>query len=194
MKPKFQTFNKNSDILQSSVKMEEDQEHLELLKLLARYDLLLEQLQKSMREGFQNLGRANYHNKDTLRGRYGSDYWDEAYEGQLSVERGTDGRISFVKVKLDEDEKEEPIVDEKVDEKLHDEANLRKRNREAKEKKLKKLRHRDPLTMFGGPFSIPQSLRQCQMNFKGLFPLIEELINCKTAMTEVMTKLETSNN
>lgn len=170
--------------------MEGDQRYLELLKLLARYDLLLEQLQKSMRDGFQNLGRANYHNKDTLRGRYGSDYWDESYEGQLTVEKRSDGRIEIGKVKLELDDQEDPIDDEKVDEKLHDEAQLRRRNREAQEKKLKRLRHRDPLTMFGGVFSIPQSLRQCQTNFKGLFPVIEELVNCKVAMTELLSELE----
>lgn len=172
-------------------KMEKDQEYLELLKLLAQYDLLLEQLQNSMSAGFQNLGRANYHNKDTLRGRYGSDYWDESYEGQVIVERQPDGKVNIAKVQIDEDNEEE-IKEEKVDEKLHSEASLRKRNREAKEKKLKKARHRDPITMFGGVLSIPQSLRQSQTNFKGVLPLVEEIANCRLSMFELMSKLETS--
>lgn len=170
--------------------MDEDEKCLELLKLLSKYDLLLEQLQKNMTEGFQNLGRANYHNKDTLRGRYGSDYWDESYEGQLFVERQEDDTLSIVKQVLEE-KREVIIEDEKIDEKPHQETELRKR-KQAREKKLQRLRHREPLTMFGGVFSVPQSLRQCQSNFKGAIPLVEELVNCRIAMASILGKLENS--
>lgn len=169
--------------------MDQDVDYLELLKQLSRYDLLLEQLQKTMKEGYQNLGRANYHNKDTLRGRYGPDYWDESYEGQIGVERHNDDTVSIVKVALEEPTEETLIEDEKVDEKLHEEAELRKRNQD-KQRKLQRLRHREPLTMFGGVFSVPSSLRQCQTNFKGVIPLVEELVNCKLAMNGLIGKLE----
>lgn len=172
--------------------MDEDADYLELLRLLSRYDFLLEQLQKTMKEGFQNLGRANYHNKDTLRGRYGSDYWDESYEGQIAVETQKDGSISIVKLALEDESEEMSAEDEKVDEKLHEEALLRKRN-QAKERKLQKMRHREPLTMFGGIFSVPTALRQCQANFKGAIPLVEELVNCKLTTRRLLEKLEGRN-
>ncbi|QLL33398.1 hypothetical protein HG536_0E03090 [Torulaspora globosa] len=172
--------------------MDEDADYLELLRLLSRYDLLLEQLQKTMGEGFQNLGRANYHNKNALRGRYGSDYWDECYEGQIAVERQNDGSVSIVKLALADESEEMPDEDEKVDEKLHEEALLRRRN-QAKQRKLQKTRHREPLTMFGGIFSVPTSLRQCQTSFKGAIPLVEELINCKLATKRLLDNLEERN-
>ncbi|QLQ80955.1 hypothetical protein HG537_0E03100 [Torulaspora globosa] len=172
--------------------MDQDTDYLELLKLLSRYDFLLEQLQKTMKDGFHNLGRANYHNKDTLRGRYGSDYWDESYEGQIVVESQEDGSISIVKLALEDECEDMSSEDEKVDEKLHQEALLRKRN-QSKQRKLRKIRHREPLTMFGGVLSVPTSLRQCQTNFKGTIPLMEELVNCKLTISRLVEKLEGHN-
>lgn len=158
--------------------MNEDQKHMDLLQLLVRYDFLLEQLQKSMSDGFNNLCRANYHNKDSLRGRYGRDYWDETYEGQLVVETDTSGNVNIVKRKIREEQKESDSVGtEKEDEKY--ERQLRKRNSDGKKQKTRIARSDDPIRMFGGALSIPTSLRQCQTNFKGGIPLIEELTNCK---------------
>lgn len=60
-------------------------EHLELLKKLSQYNYLLEQLEQNFTSGFSNLTKANFHNKDSLRGKYGQDYYDLTYEGQLTV-------------------------------------------------------------------------------------------------------------
>lgn len=158
--------------------MNEDQKHMDLLQLLSRYDFLLEQLQKSMSDGFNNLCRANYHNKDSLRGRYGMDYWDETYEGQLITEIDVGGKLNIVKRRTREEQGENDNVGTDKEGEEY-ERELRKRNCDSKKQKAKLARSDDPLRMFGGALSIPTSLRQCQTNFKGGIPLIEELTNCK---------------
>lgn len=152
--------------------MLEEKECLELLKLLSRYDLLLEQLQKSMSEGFSQLGRANYHNKDSLRGRYGRDYWDESYEGQLIVQAGKE-----LSVKLRTEPTQEP---------LENVSSLRRRGEKARPDKTVS-NARNPISMFGGALSIPSSLRQSQSNFKSSIPLIVELINCRRRIERLIT-------
>lgn len=62
-----------------------NRDYLELLKKLSHYDYLLEQLQQNFNDGFSNLNKANFYNKDSLRGKYGQDYYDLNYEGQLTV-------------------------------------------------------------------------------------------------------------
>lgn len=151
----------------------EDKEVLELLRLLSEYDSLLEQLSKAMGDGFANISRANYYNKDTLRGKYGKDYWDEAYEGQVEAICSGDS-VDIVKKqnrearKADNDEK-------KV-------RNRKKKNNEVSDKIIDgdEVRDRkyDPILMFGG-LSIPSSLYQAQSNFKGCLPLFIQLIKCK---------------
>ncbi|AQZ11175.1 VMA22 (YHR060W) [Zygosaccharomyces parabailii] len=154
--------------------MLEEEDLLELLKLLSLYDLLLEQLQKSLSEGFSLLGRANYHNKDSLRGRYGRDYWDESYEGQLMVKSGKELMISR---RMGQGGTQETPKEEK---------SLRRRC----EKPISienTPKPRDPIYMFGGVLSTPTSLRQSQSHFKSSIPLMTELLNCRRRIEKLIT-------
>lgn len=151
----------------------EHKEVIDALKLLAEYDSLLEQLAKTMGDGFANISRANYHNKDTLRGKYGKDYWDDAYEGQLEAVCDGDD-IDIVKKQIKEVSKTES-----------DEKKVRNRKNKTTEVNDKTIdgddvrnRDYDPILMFGG-LSTPSSLRQAQSNFKGCLPLFVQLIKCK---------------
>lgn len=159
--------------------MLQEKDHLELLRLLARYDALLEQLQKTMSEGFGQLSRANYHNKDSLRGRYGSDYWDKSYDGHLRVE--LNGNELHIKR---QDEKKPVPKEEPQDEKC-----LRRRGGE-KSKSTTNSQKKDPIAMFGGALSTPISLRQSQSHFKGSIPLMAELINCRRRIEVIVTTSE----
>lgn len=147
-----------------------------LLKQLSKYDLLLEQLQKSMTDGFYNLGRANYHNKDSLRGRYGMDYWDKSYGGELAVNVDKEGSMSVIKRAA---VSKEDIIGEKEADTEADDEGPRRRIKSGSREPRKPQAHVDPITMFGGSLSAPTSLRQCQKNFQGGIPLMIELINCK---------------
>lgn len=158
--------------------MLQEKDHLELLKLLARYDTLLEQLQRTMSEGFSQLGRANYHNKDSLRGRYGSDYWNNSYEGHLRAQIDENG-VSIGQVEGREYTSKEVLEDEKF---------LRRRGAEKSKRNINL--QKDPITMFGGALSTPTSLRQSQSHFKGSIPLMVELINCRRRIESIATTSE----
>ena len=160
--------------------MLQEKDHLELLKLLARYDTLLEQLQRTIGEGFSQLVRANYHNKDSLRGRYGSDYWDKSYEGHLRVQLGEKELSIRRQEESDSTPKEE----------LQDEKSLRRRGGEKTESTANPRKKKDPITMFGGALSTPMSLRQSQSHFKGSIPLMAELINCRRRIELIITTSE----
>ncbi|QLG70466.1 hypothetical protein HG535_0A04060 [Zygotorulaspora mrakii] len=158
--------------------MMNDDSYIGLLKLLAKYDLLLEQFQKSMADGFYNLGRANYHNKDSLRGRYGMDYWDRSYEGQLVADIDGRGDVNITKREIIDTENEEKSEASN--------SQIRRRNRGDNEEKKKKFKQTDPLSMFGGSLTAPMSLRQSQSNFKSGIPLMVELINCKNSIHQLV--------
>ena len=160
--------------------MLQEKDHLELLKLLARYDTLLEQLQRTMSEGFSQLGRANYHNKDSLRGRYGSDYWDESYEGHLRVRLG-ENELSIIHQEERESAPKEQLQVEK---------SLRRRGGEKSKSAATSRKKKDPITMFGGALSTPLSLRHSQSHFKGSICLMVELINCRRRIELIVTTSE----
>ncbi|CAI4511439.1 CFS_G0024130.mRNA.1.CDS.1 [Saccharomyces cerevisiae] len=88
-----------------------DEQYLRLIELLSNYDSTLEQLQKGFQDGYIQLSRSNYYNKDSLRGNYGEDYWDETYIGQLMAtveEKNSKVVVEIVKRKAqDKQEKKE---------------------------------------------------------------------------------------
>ncbi|CCD24486.1 Vma22p NDAI_0D01720 [Naumovozyma dairenensis CBS 421] len=184
-----------------------DDPYIHLLNLLSRYDQLLEQLSNSISTGFHNLSRANYHNKDSLNGRYGKDYWDESYVGEITVEITQpppeqqslqQGIVHIVRKKLHTDEKADIIVEETDDD--DDDTKDKLKNRKEKTNKREEKKDNDdtkkkdvsydPILMFGGALSIPSSLRQCQTNFKGCIPLFSDLISCRMKIDRLVTKLE----
>lgn len=59
---------------------------LTIIDKLVQLDMLREQLERSMSDGFAQLARANFHNRDAISIRYGRDYWNENYEGCWSVD------------------------------------------------------------------------------------------------------------
>ncbi|EDO14918.1 hypothetical protein Kpol_1005p5 [Vanderwaltozyma polyspora DSM 70294] len=168
--------------------MVSDESSLEVLELLSKYNGLLEQLQKGFGEGFSNLGRANYHNKDALRGRYGRDYWDETYEGELEVHISADSKTVEITKKIIMEEETEESDDEEKDSKLKNRSKVKGKQSEEKTKKKNVKVSPDPIFMFGGRLSIPSSLRQCQSNFKSCIPLFQELINCQRELIEIIEK------
>lgn len=163
-------------------------EYLNLVELLFKYDELLEQLQTCMSEGYTNLGRANYHNKDSLRGRYGRDYWDELYIGELIVTYSKEDSQYTISKKVPEDDDAHEVTDKDNS----NDSKIRNRNKvnENKKEKEKKIVNKNPISMFGGVLSIPSSLRQCQTNFKGCVPLFSELINCQNDIKKLSSILE----
>ena len=158
-----------------------------LLDQLATYDSLLEQLQRSFSDGFINLSRANYYNKDTLRGKYGMDYYDESYPGQVfvNIDKGT-GKFDIVFKKNIDDEDELITSHESSPSSSEVEMKLRKnRNHEEDEKRQKSV-IRDPIQMFGAGLTIPTALRQSQSKFKGSLPTIIGLVNCSRQLNELV--------
>ncbi|CCC66718.1 hypothetical protein NCAS_0A01600 [Naumovozyma castellii] len=175
-----------------------DAPYVRLVSLLAEYDSLLEQLQSSMSDGFHNLSRANYFNKDSLRGSYGVDYWDESYIGELTVEitGSTRPEVDIIRKKpilKTDDDGDDGSLEEKPD---ATDSTIKKRkgkNKEEKQRSTQKKKntvYRDPITMFGGGLMIPSSLRQCQSNFKGCIPLFTQLINCKIRLNELLEEIK----
>ncbi|KAL3234958.1 Vacuolar ATPase assembly protein VMA22 [Nakaseomyces bracarensis] len=159
----------------------EDKDVLELLKLLSEYDSLLEQLAKAMGDGFANISRANYHNKDALRGKYGKDYWDAAYEGQVEVL--CDSTVVDIINRPAKEVSTVKVEEDKV-------RNRKDRNKSRVGPSIaEEVRSRsyDPILMFGG-LSTPSSLRQAQSNFKGCLPLFIQLIKCKEAIMKLSNK------
>lgn len=158
--------------------LNKDEKYLALLEQLTKYDMLLEQLQKTMSEGFINLGRANFHNKDSLRGRYGSDYYDESFEGLVEVRIADKDKFTMYK-------KNDHIEESKADEEENSEEEglkSRKSDKKSKDKSTKNTKIKDPINMFGAGFSIPSSLRQSQTNFKNTTTVIFDLLNCKNEL------------
>ncbi|SCU96534.1 LAFA_0G06810g1_1 [Lachancea sp. 'fantastica'] len=163
----------------------------QLLELLARYDFLLEQLEVSFTDGFQNLSRANFHNKDAVRGRYGSDYWDEKFRGSQFVSfRDSNASLMeseraltyLAQFESEEDKDKEEQLKYKTDNCLKNRKTIDKKPQERATSVL-----RDPIQMFGGVFSIPSSLRHCQRNFKGSIGVIIELVNCRRQIKELIS-------
>ncbi|CUS22181.1 LAQU0S04e10066g1_1 [Lachancea quebecensis] len=162
-------------------------ESIELLKLLEAYDFLLEQLQASFSAGFYQLSRANYHNKDSIRGRYGSDYWDQTFKGtQFITSQGPklarlpDSQVLEILESEDESSSEADEKDEVLRKRKEDQSPEVKKT--SAKKKLP-----DPLLMFGGALSIPSSLRQCQSSFKGSMESVVELANCRRKIEKLVS-------
>ena len=159
-----------------------------LLDQLATYDSLLEQLQRSFSDGFINLSRANYYNKDTLRGKYGMDYYDESYPGQVfvDVDKGTGKLDAVFQKNVDDDE----LVTSHESPSSEVGMKLRKnRNHEQDEKKQKSV-IRDPIQMFGAGLTIPTALRQSQSKFKSSLPTIIGLVNCRRQLDELVEQIK----
>ncbi|CCH58100.1 hypothetical protein TBLA_0A03000 [Henningerozyma blattae CBS 6284] len=112
--------------------------YLELLKKLNDYDQSLDILQSNFKDGMYHLSRANYHNKDSLRGNYGEDYWDNTYEGHFTVNIDSKtNHISIAKKPLPKDNNE--IIDQNEEEKSAlDERDQKIRNRNIKKKDTNK--------------------------------------------------------
>ena len=137
--------------------MSNDELYQQLVKALALYDSLLEQLQSSFQDGFHLMSRANYHNKQSLRGSYGQDYWDETYTGSRFVKIYNDHSIKEVKESKYDIDSEDINDSNKYGEKLAGEKEtLRKRKQ--REKLLEKVKE-DPIYMFGGALSVPLALK-----------------------------------
>lgn len=165
-----------------------DEKYLDLLEQLNKYDMLLEQLQRTMSEGFINLGRANFHNKDSLRGRYGSDYYDESFEGLIEVRISDKNKITMYK-KNDQITESKEVEDDSEEEGLQS----RKNGDKSKTKTSKSIKIKDPINMFGAGFSIPSSLRQSQTNFRNTTALMFDLINCKNQLLQDIELIEREN-
>lgn len=162
-----------------------DEIYVDLARQLEEYDQLLEQLQASMSKGFYNLSRANFHNKDSLRGKYGMDYYDENYIGQFQLEFDEKEGV-FSKV---------PIVVENNEELISEENELKVKSRKTNIKKREKnndhkRKDYDPIIMFGGCLNIPSSLRQSQSTFKSCVPLFLQIINNKKRIDEILKELK----
>ena len=162
-----------------------DNEYVQLMAELSQYNMLLEQLQSTMSEGFINLGRANFHNKDSLRGRYGADYYDESFPGLFTV--SIDKKDHFSKVAIPE------ASPESSDEQAQDEEDEEKVIRQRKEKSEKKksvVKRKDPIMMFGAGFSVPSSLRECQRNFRSSTAVMFDLVNCRNDILRRIQQLK----
>ena len=149
--------------------------YLRLIELLANYDSALEQLQKGFQDGYIQLSRSNYYNKDSLRGNYGKDYWDKNYTGQLMAiveEKSSKPVFDIVKRKVQDTHENEKEQDNTL---IHRKKGPKSNEQKAQIPKLKQ--DYDPILMFGGVLSVPSSLRQSQTSFKGCIPLIAQLIN-----------------
>lgn len=159
--------------------MTEQDLYLLLVRKLSLYDTLLEQLQTGFQNGFNQLSRANYYNKDSLRGSYGQDYWDETFVG-----------TRFVKItvthKIEELECPGSPEEDTVDEKEQSEQVRRRNERKKLVEKVKK----DPLYMFGGSLSVPVSLRQSQSSFKSTIPVMYQLIELRDEISSLVDRLE----
>ncbi|CCK68893.1 Vma22p KNAG_0B04590 [Huiozyma naganishii CBS 8797] len=163
---------------------EHDAPYIDVLKQLSQYDYLLEQLQQNMADGFFRLSRANFHNKDSLRGRYGQDYYDHSYVGQWTVLIHDNEHVTLEKLQLEEESSDDEVDD---DDKLRE----RKISQTTTEKPTKKLQGTyDPILMFGGGLSAPSSLRQTQTSFKNCLPILIQLINCKNEARKLCALLE----
>ncbi|SCU99962.1 LAME_0G06656g1_1 [Lachancea meyersii CBS 8951] len=175
--------------------MPDEQKYAKLLELLAHYDYLLEQLEVTFSDGFQHLSRANFHNKDSIRGRYGSDYWDEHFKGSqfiscrnsnfaaMEPERALQYLAQFESDLEDEQEEDQLGKDRK-------ESSLTNRKEGKKSKSKPTTTLYDPILMFGGVLSIPTSLRQCQSSFKGSIGLLIELVNCRRNIEQLGSELK----
>lgn len=157
--------------------MNDDDHYIDLLEKLSKYNSLLEQLQKQMSDGFINLSRANFHNKDSLRGRYGSDYYDESYEGLIEIDIDSNGKINMVK----KDDIVESAEETKIDD---DEEGTTKSRKKKSETKYRTKKIRDPIMMFGAGLSVPSSLRRSQSTFKSSLSVLIELANCKRELLQ----------
>ena len=152
-----------------------------LLKKLSEYDVLLDRLQGQMADGFYNLSRANYHNKDSLRGSYGRDYWDQTFAGTRFVRIEQDGVIvEDAGAKADKDETQAT------------EGGLHNRRKDVSKKEAAQRRQKTPLYMFGGALSVPSSLRMCQEHFQRCLPVVVRLVNCRREIDVLLDELERS--
>ncbi|AET38708.1 Vma22p Ecym_3210 [Eremothecium cymbalariae DBVPG len=166
-----------------------DKHYDQLVSLLAKYDTLLDQLQQYLSMGYYNLSRANYHNKDAIRGYYGQDYWDATYPGTKLVDIKQDGTFSIDQVSNDSNDKkgasDMPTNTENV---LRNRSEGILRQPEIE----RNLKPKDPIYMFGGLLSVPSSLRQSQSAFQRCIPLISELVNCRKALLDCLDGYEKS--
>ncbi|CCF58103.1 hypothetical protein KAFR_0D04550 [Kazachstania africana CBS 2517] len=163
-----------------------NEQYIELVGQLSRYNELLDALQLNFNEGFYNLARANFHNKDSLRGKYGKDYYDESYKGQYEIKIDEEVKYEVVK-------RESLPFQESDDEDEDGNDKVRSRKMKNPEKTIKKTDNYDPILMFGGGISIPASLRNCQKNFKNNLILIIEMINLKNDIDAQLKCIYTQN-
>lgn len=120
-----------------------DEQYLRLIELLSNYDSTLEQLQKGFQDGYIQLSRSNYYNKDSLRGNYGEDYWDETYIGQLMAtveEKNSKVVVEIVKRKAQDKQEKKEEEDNKLTQ--------RKKERSQKSKKLRVTNLNKTMTQF----------------------------------------------
>ncbi|AMD19229.1 HBR328Wp [Eremothecium sinecaudum] len=166
--------------------MEENKYYLTLIELLANYDMLLDKLQKHMAEGHFNLSRANYHNKDSISGTYGKDYWDNTFVGTQFATIDEDGSVASRYVQQEVDTDDAGSGNEVTGD---NDNELRNRNTKKSITKEKK-RQLDPLSMFGGILSIPNSLCQSQAEFVKCIPIIVSLVNCRKQLYNIIDEIE----
>lgn len=165
-------------------------EYGRLFSLLAEYDTKLDRLKDTLSQGFYNLSKANFYNKDSITSSYGSDYWDSNFTGTEFIEIDSNGVFRRNENNMFSyhvnGKKEVEYCSDK------DEGHLRNR-------KLKNSRststsnaksNLDPLYMFGGGFSIPSALRESQSEFKKCIPILLDLVNCRKQLNEVLNQTQ----
>ncbi|KAK5781656.1 Vma22p PWA37_004552 [Arxiozyma heterogenica] len=183
--------------------------YLTLLEQLSQYDFELEQLSKCFADGFNQLSRANYYNKDSLFGsNYGSIYYDMNYEGQLYVQ---------ISLNNNENDHQLTILDKTGINRNTDndqssfqagasglkQRNIHKRGTgkfsglKEKTETLEKQPNEsnikgpyDPIKMFAGGFNIPRQLRNSQQHFKSSILIIQNLINRRIKINRLINQLK----
>lgn len=172
-----------------------ESEYLDLLEELERYDYELEQLSKGFSDGFYQLSRANYHNKDSINGgKYGSLNYDMNYEGQLYVDT-KDGVCILKKTELEQPTQKEGTQGDGDDDEDNHITNRNKEKikpsvtEENQEKNDRKGPY-DPIKMFAGGFIVPRQLRLCQNNFQSSMTVIQDLINRRNKINQIIDTLE----
>lgn len=183
--------------------------YLTLLEQLSQYDFELEQLSKCFVDGFNQLSRANYYNKDSLFGsKYGSMYYDMNYEGQLYIKLTEDDsrnghhltilNKSDLTKNTDTDLSSVPPTSPSLTQ-----TNIRKRGSrnpneidentdfaQDQQNKSKSKGPYDPIKMFAGGFSIPRQLRHSQQHFQSSIPIIQSLINRRNNINRLIDQLK----
>lgn len=177
--------------------------YLSLLEQLNQYDFELEQLSKCFIEGFNQLSRANYYNKDSLFGsKYGSMYYDMNYEGQLYVQINENENQLNILNKNDLDKNTDNEISSSISSST---SNLKQRNTNKIRNGnfIEKIGNNnnntdtveknkgpyDPIKMFAGGFNVPRQLRNSQQQFQCSIPIIQSLINRRNNINKLIDQL-----